>query len=255
MLVLYTDFGVSGPYVGQMKAVVLGVDPAMPVVDLMHDAPPFNPRASAYLLAALMDCLPVAPATADVVVLGVVDPGVGTDRRAIVVRADGRWYVGPDNGLFALVHRRAREVSAWEIVWRPSTLSASFHGRDLFAPVAAAVAHEGRTAVDRFCRAVDPMALVGGDWPDDLDEIIYVDAYGNAMTGIRGEKVSPNDAVLVHNLAITYKKTFAEGGATEAFWYVNSAGLLEIASPCSPAAERHRLTVGTSVEIGRETKL
>ena len=68
-------------------------------------------------------------------VLGVVDPGVGTARRPVVLWADGNWYVGPDNGLFALIARRAADRAAWTIDWRPETLSASFHGRDLFAPV------------------------------------------------------------------------------------------------------------------------
>ena len=101
MIVLFTDFGLSGPYVGQMKAVLHREAPGVAVVDLFADAPAFDPRRSAYLLAAYATEFP--PPT---VVLAVVDPGVGGERRPVVVEADGRRFVGSDNGLFELVWRR-----------------------------------------------------------------------------------------------------------------------------------------------------
>src|SRR6056297_1109630 len=176
MIVVYTDFGFGGPYVGQMKAVLAARAPGVPVIDLMHDAPAFGPRPAAYLLGALADWLP-----AGAVVLGVVDPGVGTERRPVVVRAAGRRYVGPDNGLFAIVARRAGAAEAWRIDWRPPALSATFHGRDLFAPVAAMLA----TGAAPPGEALPPESVARPDWPDDLAEIVYIDDYGNAMTGLR----------------------------------------------------------------------
>ena len=108
----------------------------MDIIDLFADAPAYDPQASAYLLAAYIG--EFAPGT---VFLCVVDPGVGSDRAPCVVHADGKWFVGPDNGLFELVVRRARDqVRCWRIDWVPSRLSATFHGRDLFAPVAAQLA-------------------------------------------------------------------------------------------------------------------
>jgi hypothetical protein len=142
-----------------MKAVLCRMAPGIPAVDLFADAPVGNPRASAYLLAAYSEWF--AEGT---VFFAVVDPGVGGTRPPVILEADGRWYVGPCNGLFELVERRAISKRSWDIDWKPERLSASFHGRDLFAPVAAIVArgesppgrpHQGRT--DR--RA---------DWPDDL---------------------------------------------------------------------------------------
>src|SRR5262249_47000472 len=135
VIALFTDFGAAGPYVGQMKAVLCREAPAVPVIDLMADAPACEPKSSAYLLAALAPWL-----SAGSVCLAVVDPGVGGRRAPIVVEADGRRFVGPDNGLFELVARRAAAAQAWEIAWRPPQLSASFHGRDLFAPVAGRLA-------------------------------------------------------------------------------------------------------------------
>ena len=106
MIVLFTDFGEVGPYVGQVKAVLERDAPGIPVIDLLHDAPMFQARASSYLLASLIDVFP-----ADVVFLCVVDPGVGGSRAPAIVTADGRQFVGPDNGLFEIVMRRANERS------------------------------------------------------------------------------------------------------------------------------------------------
>jgi S-adenosyl-L-methionine hydrolase (adenosine-forming) len=104
MIVLFTDFGLEGPYTGQMKAVLHQMVPGMPVVDLFADAPFGDPKASSYLLAAYAGWFP--PKT---IFLCVVDPGVGGERPALMVEADSRWYVGPGNGLFELIERRAEQ--------------------------------------------------------------------------------------------------------------------------------------------------
>jgi S-adenosylmethionine hydrolase len=105
LIVLFTDFGLQGPYTGQMKAVLAQMAPNRPVIDLFADAPIGNPKASAYLLAAYAAWFP-----AGTVFLCVVDPGVGGKRPAIVVEANSKWYVGPGNGLFELVQRRAEKT-------------------------------------------------------------------------------------------------------------------------------------------------
>ena len=135
MIVLFTDFGLQGPYTGQMKAVLHEMAPGVAVIDLFADAPVGNPKASAYLLAAYTEWF-----ARRTVFLCVVDPGVGSAHPPIIVEADGRWYVGPGNCLFELVQRRATSTAGWDISWKPERLSASFHGRDLFAPVAAMLA-------------------------------------------------------------------------------------------------------------------
>src|SRR6516225_3271364 len=129
MIVLFSDFGLEGPYTGQVKTVLYRIASAVPVIDLFADAPAGSPKPAAYLLAAYAVWFP--PGT---VFLAVIDPGVGGARAPIIVEAAGRWYVGPDNGLFELLLRRTENARTWEILWRPQALSASFHGRDLFAP-------------------------------------------------------------------------------------------------------------------------
>jgi S-adenosylmethionine hydrolase len=109
--------------------------PRVPVLDLLNDVPDYDVECAAHLLAALAPQFPAAT-----VFLAVVDPGVGTRRGAIVVEADGRSFVGPDNGLLSVVYQRAPKRRCRSIAWRPSRLSSSFHGRDLFAPVAARLA-------------------------------------------------------------------------------------------------------------------
>ena len=110
MLAIFTDFGVQGPYLGQMRAVLLAQAPAVPVVDIFPDLPAFHVQAAAYLLPAYSQYLPN-----NCVCVCVVDPGVGTNRRALVVRADSHWYVGPDNGLFSILIRRAVDVQTFQV--------------------------------------------------------------------------------------------------------------------------------------------
>src|ERR1700751_6140253 len=114
MIVLFSDFGLEGPYTGQVKTVLYRTAPGIPIIDLFADAPAGKPKPAAYLLAAYGLWFP--PGT---VLLAIVDPGVGSQRSAVIVEANGRWYVGPDNGLFELVARRADNVRIWDIRWRP----------------------------------------------------------------------------------------------------------------------------------------
>jgi S-adenosyl-L-methionine hydrolase (adenosine-forming) len=240
MIVLFTDFGLTGPYTGQMKAMLAWNAPDVPVIDLFADAPAFQPYLSAYLLGAYCGAVPQ-----DGVLLGIVDPGVGTDRLPLVVRADGRWYVGPDNGLFELVMRRAAVVEAWTIDWRPDRLSASFHGRDLFAPVAAKLAvgepvPGTPVPVERVRRP---------DWPDDLGRVVYVDVYGNVLTGLRAAALGEGVGLEAGGRRITRARTFGDVPLGEALWYENSNGLAEIAVNQGRADSALGLAVGDAVKI------
>lgn len=238
-IVLFTDFGSGDLYVGQVKAVLQRLAPGLPVIDLLHDAPAFNVRASAHLLAAMVGCFAEGS-----VFLTVVDPGVGGARNALAVNADDRWYVGPDNGLLSVIGARAAKRDCWRIVWRPEKLSASFHGRDLFAPVAATLAVQGGLPKGWLEHAGTPGVAFGGD---DLSEIIYVDHYGNAHTGIRVSGIMREALLAVGERRLSYARVFSEMPAGEAFWYENSLGLVEIAVSCGSAALLLGLKIGDGV--------
>ncbi|NTV94255.1 MAG: SAM-dependent chlorinase/fluorinase [Thiobacillus sp.] len=240
MIILFTDFGWHDPYVGQIKARLAVAAPTVPVIDLLHAVPDFNAHAGAHLLDALCREFP-----ADSVFLCVVDPGVGGPRDALVVEADGRWYVGPDNGLLSVLAGRAGSVCYWRIDWRPERLSASFHGRDLFAPIAGAIAARGLPA-DRLSRIEAPQVQFD---LADLPRILYLDHYGNAWTGLRAGLLAEDDVVELKGRRLQRRTTFHEAAKGEAFWYVNSAGLVEIAVNRGSAAAQLGLAVGDLVRL------
>lgn len=240
MLVLFTDFSLRDPYVGQMKAVLHRQAPGVAVVDLLHEVPVFDAAAGAHLLAALDDTFPTGS-----VFLAVVDPGVGSDRPAVVLEADGSWYVGPDNGLLSIVASRARSVRCWVIVWRPEKLSYTFHGRDLFAPVAARIA--GGPFPNDWLRPIDGLQIALE--PGDLGRVLYIDHYGNALTGLRVENVPSSARLEAKGRLLRYVRVYSEAMPKEAFWCANSAGLVELAVNGGSAAERLELKQGDPVGV------
>jgi S-adenosylmethionine hydrolase len=212
----------------------------VPVIDALHDAPDFGIEPAAHLLFSLALEYPV-----HAVFVAVVDPGVGGRRDAIVVEADGRRFVGPDNGLFSLLWHRSRRRRCWSIRWRPERLTSSFHGRDLFAPVAAALATH--TAGRWLAGKPVPDVLLEDE---ELARVIYIDHYGNACTGLREHRHAWR--LRVAGRVLPHVRTFE--GAKGPFWYENSMGLIEIAAPRDSAARKLRLKVGTPVAWQRSTR-
>lgn len=245
MIYVFTDYGFDGPYAGLMRAVLARDAPRVPVIDLMHDAPLRDPRRSAYLLAAL-----AAEMQPGSICLAVIDPGVGGERPGIVVSAGERYFVGPGNGLFEIVQRRADRPAAWRIDWRPERLSASFHGRDIFAPVAAMIAKNEWSA----CSAMEQewredRKRPGADWPDDLAEAIYIDGFGNVMTGLRADDIRRSATVEVSGRLLASARTFGDVAEGDGFWYENSLGLVEIAVNHGNAAQQYGIKPGAPVSL------
>ena len=240
MIVLFTDFGADDLYVGQVKAMLLQHFPAATVIDLLHSAPNFRVEAGAHLLAALQESFPRGS-----VFLSIIDPGVGSDRDAVVLQADNKWYVGPDNGLLSIVTARAGAKRTWRIAWRPERLSASFHGRDLFAPVAAWIAR-GSVPPQTVEEIADLKVRLGAS---DLAEVIYVDHYGNAVTGLRAASVSRGATVSARGAKLVHAKVFADLPSGSGFWYENSSGLLELAASGASAALLLGIKVGDPVTV------
>lgn len=241
MIALFTDFGADDIYVGQLKVALLRLAAAgTTLIDVLHTAPNYDPRAGAHLLAALRGWyLP------DTVFLAVVDPGVGGERDAVVLQADTQWFVGPDNGLLSVVAARAARTRTWRITWRPGMLSASFHGRDLFAPMAAWLSL-GDMPPDKLNETAGLRVGLGAD---DLAEVIYVDHYGNALTGLRAGTVPRNARLTIAARDVTYARVFSDAPAGQAFWYENSIGLVEIALSRGCAATQLGVRVGDPVHV------
>ncbi len=239
MIILFTDYGLEGPYIGQVEAVLQQQAPGIRVINLFADLPRQNPKAGAYLLAAYCKDFPE-----ESIFFCVIDPGVGCFAdKPVALKIDNRWFVGPDNGLFDLVARTGGNINCWEIIWRPEKLSNSFHGRDLYAPICAKLANgedppgEKKAWQDRHA------------WPDDCYEIIYIDHFGNAMTGVRADQLNKNAVITVGNKRINYSDTFSSVDLGQIFWYENSNGLVEIAVNQGSATDVLPLKLGDEVSI------
>jgi len=237
---LVTDFGFDSPYLGQMHAVLKNGAPHIPVVNLLSNAPAFNPRASAYLLKALANYLPK-----HTLFISIVDPGVGSDRTGLIVETDDYLFVGPDNGLLSQVVRGSCRCQAWSIDCDSITASPTFHGRDIFAPIAARLANHEQSP-DEFTSAG---SIVGVDWPAALYECIYIDHYGNIFTGLSEEQVNCNMILTIGSKRISYARAFSDVLPGELFWYVNSCGLIEIAANMARASELLKVKIGETVNV------
>jgi S-adenosyl-L-methionine hydrolase (adenosine-forming) len=253
IITLLSDFGAGSGYPAQMKGVLLLALPDAQLVDLSHEVPPYDVLAGALLLEA---CTPHFPDHA--VHLAVVDPGVGTARRPLcVVDGAGRRFVGPDNGLFTpfLAGPGARAVHLTSPAHVPVPASATFHGRDLFAPVAAFLAGGGDAAALGPVLH-DPVTLA---WPaaqrhgrELRGECLAADPFGNVATSVRAadvEALGPTPVVHVGGLSARYVHAYGEGEPGELLALLGSAGRLEIAVREGNAAKLHRLARGVSVVL------
>ncbi|MBI2910525.1 MAG: SAM-dependent chlorinase/fluorinase [Chloroflexi bacterium] len=264
LIALTTDFGADSIFAGVLKGVILSLYPAARLLDLTHTIQPQNVRQASFLLAAYRDYLPAG--TIHVVV---VDPGVGSERRAVAVAGPDALFVVPDNGV--LSHVMARRTAArpetegrsglpegWRAVVldRPELwlhpLSGTFHGRDIFAPVAAQLAL-GRH-LDDVGSATDWLTVlpVAGPraWPDGSveGEVEYVDVFGNLVTNVPVEMLPGHAVVEVGGRRILGLSRFYEASGTLAAM-VGSAGTLEVAAPKASAAALLGLRVGAKVVV------
>ena len=247
LVALLTDFGTDDPYAGQVAAVVAAAAEAR-VVSLTHGVPACHVQLGAHIVDASLEVLPPGA-----VLLAVVDPGVGTERRGLIVRRDGRWLVGPDNGLLTPA---AGAVRCWTIdrpeTWRP-TVASTFHARDIFAPVAARLANYARpewlgSPIGDPLRIERPAARVQG--PTARGDVVHVDAFGNLITNVPSAFVQTGRGIetriadmRIEGLAMTY----GSGDAPVAL--IGSWNLLEIAVPGGSAAQAFGCRVGASVTV------
>jgi S-adenosylmethionine hydrolase len=261
VITLTTDFGYGGHFVGAMKGVILKILPEANIVDITHDIRPFDLLEGALTIAAAAPFYPAG--TIHVVV---VDPGVGTARRPILAEADGQFFVAPDNGVLTLVCERAsavkiRHITAVEYFLKP--VSRTFHGRDIFATVAAWLGKTGQAAdfgeeITDYIRLRAPIPKRSGSVVTGA--ILHRDRFGNLMTNL-----TPEDAPEMMDGTIPFRiwignhevrrlvSTFSEGHPGEAVILVGSSGYLEIVVHGGSAAEMLGAGPGTEVTVGLET--
>lgn len=254
VITLTTDFGQADGYVAAMKGVILSICPQVELVDITHEVRPQGVQQAAYLLSFAARHFP--PGTVHLVV---VDPGVGTGRRAIAVQGERAQYVAPDNGVLGLALAQDPARAAVELVeprFRLPEVSATFHGRDIFAPAAAHLAcGTPMQEMGPSLRASDltslplskPVLHASGEW---LAAVLHVDRFGNLITNFVAEDAAAPLTILAGGERIRgLRRTFADVDQGQVMAYVGSGGYVEIAVREGSAAERLGLQPGDTVQI------
>ncbi len=258
IITLTTDFGLRDAYVGSMKGVILSIHPHVRIVDITHELPAHRILPAAYLLREACPRFP--PGT---VHLAVVDPGVGGQRTPLLLKIDERFYVGPDNGIFGLLAADLTLQGAWKLENREHFIhpvSSTFHGRDVFAPVAAHLA--AGTPPEAFGPPVtEPSSLSIPAHQEEggtlRGQIVWIDRFGNCVTNL-SEKVVSGWARGASFRIRAASKTIAEMSATyestpegEALSLINSLGYLEVACNRARADRTLDLREGDPVVLER----
>ncbi|WP_165249711.1 SAM hydrolase/SAM-dependent halogenase family protein [Paludisphaera soli] len=235
IVTLTTDFGLEGPYVAAMKGILLGLAPGVTMVDVCHSIAPQNVLEGAFVLTGIVDAFP--PET---IHLAVVDPGVGTRRRLLAVRASGQWFVLPDNGLITGVARTHEVEGVWEITNRSLArreISPTFHGRDVLAPAAAHLLKGGPPAdlgpaTTKYVaiRNFEPTSAESGC----IGEVIFKDAFGNLITNIKEDQLAGREpgawAVEIGGHRIEgVERTYADSAPGSLIALLGSGGWVEVA--------------------------
>lgn len=253
-IILITDFGLSDPFMGQMKCVIEGISPGARVIDLTHDVPPQNIEIGGFYIKSSLGYFPE-----ESIIVGVVDPGVGTDRKGMLLNADGIYYVGPDNGLFFSIFKTSKEwkaVSLENKKYMLADVSNTFHGRDIFSPVAAHL--RNGVQMDEFGSKIESpveMKLVEPVVTSEriTGRVINVDRFGNLWTNITHSMLAPGlDMIfIIRDAQISgISKTYGDGHEPgDPIAIINSFGLLEIAVPNWDASAILDATAGDTVEV------
>lgn len=250
LVTLTTDFGTRDPYAAAMKGVLLGICPAARIIDLTHDIAPQSIVEAALFLAG---ALPYWPAGS--VHIAVVDPGVGGTRRPLALSAGGRLLVCPDNGIAGL-YLRAYPPDAARVIENPDILrypvSATFHGRDVFAPAAAHLA-AGMPLDALGARAHDLVELalpVPAEIPGGISgTVIHSDRFGNLITNIRPSDIAPRKIadVYIAGRIVPVARTYTDAAPGELVALTGSAGYIEVAVTCGNAQAHLGLDIGAAV--------
>ncbi len=259
IITLLSDFGLRDPYVAEMKAVILSINPKVRIVDVSHKIEKFNIRMGAFVLAS---AIPYFPAGA--VHVAVVDPGVGTKRRPIIIETKNDFYVGPDNGLLMLAAQREGILHVYHVSNQRFMLhrvSKTFHGRDVFAPVAAHLAR-GRH-VSEFGPKIQDHVLPKFAIPTFrkngvLGEVLHVDDFGNVISNISAvdlEKTDIREGSCIDvnlkgkNLALKLCSAYGEVAAKKPLAIIGSSAFLEISINQGNASQMFKVKAGDLLRV------
>jgi S-adenosylmethionine hydrolase len=254
VITLTSDFGLVDSYVAQMKGVILTINPTSTIIDITHNIGKFNIQMGAFMLASAASYFPKGT-----VHVAVVDPGVGTKRRAIVIQTKQAILIGPDNGLLLLAAERQGILGIHELTnpkLRLPEISGTFHGRDVFAPAAAYI--EKGVKLERFGPKVDEpvrpeFAQVKHAKDSTLCRVLHIDSFGNIITNVGKAEVPKTEALNVKmddtQLKLKLKKTYGETKLNEPLALIGSHGFLEIALNRGNAAERYHAKVGMEIAV------
>jgi S-adenosylmethionine hydrolase len=253
---LTTDFGLSDHYVGTMKGVILKICPTARIVDISHGVGAFAIAEAAFTLSQAYDYFPRGT-----VHVAVVDPGVGTSRRPVLAKAAGQYFIAPDNGVLSMIYAReshkVRAISSDRYFLKP--VSQTFHGRDIFAPVAAHLA--SGIAPARFGKLIEDYLRLSFDKPERTGRrtwtgaILKVDRFGNVITNFKVEDFPDLGKRAFEMTAgpqsiVVLARNYAErGGTGELFLIVGSAGYYEISASQASAAKLLGCAAGAPLEL------
>jgi len=261
IITLTTDFGVADHYVGTMKGVILSRCSEARLIDISHEIPPFSIYSGAYTIDQAAPYFPAG--TVHVIV---VDPGVGTSRKGLCVEALDQFFIAPDNGVLSLLAMRDKSMRARELanhaLWLPA-VSSTFHGRDIFAPVAAAIASGSAQPEDvgpivsgiELLADLQPRQIEPGVWQA---RILSVDRFGNVITNL---KASAFPQVSMSRFAIeagarsvnTFSKTFGDAARGVCFAFFGSSGYVELGMNQQSAGDLLGVSAGDSITLRFES--
>lgn len=251
-IALLTDFGTRDFFVGAMKGVILSINENINIVDITHEIPPQDIRSASFTLRA---CYAEFPEKT--IFVAVVDPGVGSDRRAILVKTEKYYFIAPDNGLLSFMFNEEQNFKVFEITnekFFRYPVSKTFHGRDIFSPSAAHLSNG--IEPNEFGNEIDDYIKFDEAKPERIfedemqGEIIYIDHFGNLITNLKKEEL-PGDFILeIGSKKIeTLKTYFAEAEKSEVFMIFGGAEFLEIAACEDSAQNILKIEVGEKVKI------
>ena len=254
MITLTTDFGYLDPYVAEMKGVIFTINPEAKIVDITHSVRKFDIRMGAFMIASASQYFPKGATH-----LAVVDPCVGTARRAILIETEEGFLVGPDNGILVLAAKNQSIKRIFQLVnpkYMLPKVSSTFHGRDIFAP-ATAFLDKGVVPEEFGPEITDPKTprYATVDWKGESlnGEVLHIDGFGNIITNINEKLVPASGSLKITlqkiTLQLTFFQTYAEAKPKEQLALIGSHGFLEIALNQGSAAKKFGAKIGDSVKV------